>query len=348
MTEPSQQRVSDLGEAGLIDRILNRIGPSEAGVVGGGDDAAAVPGSPERILITTDGLVENVDFDFSYGSPADVGWKAVAVNASDIAAMCGRPAWATVCLGIPRETRVSTVDGILEGMLEASARWSIGVVGGDISKASEISVTVAMIGSLLGAAPVLRSGARVGDALCITGSLGGAAAGLRLLRHRGVGATRAGDHPSGQALARSDATAALMTRQLRPVARVEQAAALAPLLPSSMIDLSDGFAVDLARLMRASDTGCRVDQTSLPVDPGVDALFGSDGQAALELAILGGEDYELLFTLGENRVDAAIEAVRASGGTCNRVGTVADGECMIGDEPLAAWEGRGWDHLRSR
>jgi thiamine-monophosphate kinase len=316
--------------------------------VSGGDDAAALPGGPDRILITTDALVEKVDFDFSYGSPADVGWKAIAVNASDIAAMCGRPAWATVSLGMPPETHVSTIDGILQGMLEASARWSIGVVGGDISKASEISVTVAMVGSPLGAAPVLRSGARAGDALCVTGSLGGAAAGLRLLRHRGVGATRAGDHPSGQSFGSSDATAGLMNRQLRPVARVEQAAALAPLAPSSMIDLSDGFAVDLARLMRASDTGCRVDKTSLPVDPDLDALFGSDAEAALELAILGGEDFELLFTLGQDRVNAGIEAVRASGVACRRVGTVADGECMVGDKPLAAWEGLGWDHLRSR
>jgi thiamine-monophosphate kinase len=233
-------------------------------------------------------------------------------------------------------------------MLEASAQWGIGVVGGDISKSSEISITAAMIGSVLGAAPVLRTGARVGDALCVTGSLGGAAAGLRLLRHRSVGATRAGDHPSGQSLASSDATAGLMNRQLRPVARVEQAAALAPLLPSSMIDLSDGFAVDLARLMRASATGCRVEPASLPVDPDLDALFGSDTEAALELAILGGEDFELLFTLGEDRVDAAIEAVRATGAACTRFGTVTDGECMLGDKPLAAWEGLGWDHLRSR
>ncbi|HEX3326678.1 MAG TPA: thiamine-phosphate kinase [Actinomycetota bacterium] len=347
MTEPSQALVSDLGEAGLIDRILSRIGRPEAGVVSGGDDAAAVPGA-DRILITTDALVENVDFDFSYGSGADVGWKSIAVNASDIAAMCGRPAWATVVLGMPAETRVSTIDGLLEGMLEASARWNIVLVGGDISKASELSITVAMIGSPLGVAPVLRSGARVGDALCVTGSLGGAAAGLRLLRHRGVGATRAGDHPSGQSLASSDATTALMNRQLRPVARVEQAAALASLLPSSMIDLSDGLAVDLARLMRASHTGCRVDQTSLPVDPDLDALFGSDAEAALELAILGGEDFELLFTLGEDRVDAALEAVRATGAACARIGTVTDGECTLGDKPLAAWEGLGWDHLRSR
>jgi thiamine-monophosphate kinase len=340
--------VSELGEEAVIARILGRIGPPDTGIVSGGDDAAVVPGGSGAVVITTDALVEHVDFDFSYASPADLGWKAIAVNASDVAAMCGRPQWATVSVGLPPDTLVATIDGIVEGMLEATARWSIGVVGGDITRASEISVTVTMVGSMLSATPVLRSGAQVGDALCVTGSLGGAAAGLRLLRHQGAGATGAGGHPSEQVLAAGDTSRGLIDRQLRPVARVEQAAALVPLRPSSMIDLSDGLAVDLARLMRASGAGCRVDAAQLPVDPRLEVLFGSDAEAAVELAIVGGEDFELLFTVPEGSVDAAIDAVHASGTACTRIGDVVAGECMLGDRPLSAWEGLGWDHLRSR
>jgi thiamine-monophosphate kinase len=348
VTEASAPRVFDLGEETVIARILNRIGPPDTGVVSGGDDAAVVPGGPGAVVITTDALVEYVDFDFSYGSPADLGWKAIAVNASDVAAMCGRPLWATVSMGLPPDTLVATIDGIVEGMLEATGRWGIGVVGGDITRASEISVTVTMVGSMLSPAPVLRSGARVGDALCVTGSLGGAAAGLRLLRHQGAGASRAGGHPSEGGLAAGDATRGLIDRQLRPEARVEQAAALAPLRPSSMIDLSDGLAVDLARLMKASEAGCRVDTSRLPIDPGLGVLFGSETEAAVELAIVGGEDFELLFTVPDGIVNAAIDAVHASGTACTRIGDVVFGECMLGDRPLSAWEGLGWDHLRSR
>jgi thiamine-monophosphate kinase len=115
-----------------------------------------------------------------------------------------------------------------------------------------------------------------------------------------------------------------------------------------MIDLSDGLAVDLARLMRASDAGCRVDPARLPVDPGLEVLFGSDAEAAVELAIVGGEDFELLFTVPDGTVDVAIDAVRASGTACTQIGDVVDHGCMLGDRPLSAWEGLGWDHLRSR
>jgi thiamine-monophosphate kinase len=113
-----------------------------------------------------------------------------------------------------------------------------------------------------------------------------------------------------------------------------------------MIDLSDGFAPDLARLMRASHTGCRVDVEALPLDPGLDAVFGSEREAAVELAMIGGEDFELLFTVHEDVAADAIRAVEASGCPCTWIGTIGDGPSMVGDKPLAAWEELGWDHLR--
>jgi thiamine-monophosphate kinase len=348
VTETTHQRVSDLGESGLIDRILERIGPGQVEVVAGGDDTAFVPLDASSVLFTTDALVEGVDFDFAYCMAPDVGWKAVAVNASDIAAMCGKPLWATVSLGLTPATPVATIDGIVEGMVEASARWDIGLVGGDITTASELSLSVAMIGSLVGDAPVLRRGARVGDALLVTGSLGGAAAGLRLLQHREAAIERAEDHPSGRAAGSGDVAHGLMKRQLRPEARVEEAAVLAAFGPSSMIDLSDGLAMDLRRLMGASATGCLVEPSALPLDPGLDPLFEYEPGGGLELAMVGGEDFELLFTLEQGAVAAATHAVEECGTACTRIGTVVEGECSVGDKPLSAWEGLGWDHLRSR
>jgi thiamine-monophosphate kinase len=340
--------VSELGEAGLIDRILARIGRSPSGGVGGGDDTAVVSMGTEPVLFTTDALVEGIDFDFSYCTGADVGWKAIAVNASDIAAMCGRPRWTTVSLALPPDTPVMTVDGVMEGMLQAAARWDIGLVGGDISAASEISLSVAMIGSPLADAPVMRAGAKVGDALCLTGSVGGAAAGLRLLRQGNVGGGRAEDPPSEQSPERSTAIADLLGRQLRPCARVQEATILAPFAPSSMIDLSDGLATDLPRLLSASAKGCEIEDGAIPLDPGLVALYGAGRDAALELAMTGGEDFELLFTMADDSASAAMAAVQATGTACTRIGTIVPDGCTVGGRPLSEWEGLGWDHLQSR
>ncbi|MEA2485042.1 MAG: thiamine-monophosphate kinase [Actinomycetota bacterium] len=344
----TERVVSELGESGLIDRILARIGAPPGGAVGGGDDTAVVSIGTESVLFTTDALVEGIDFDFSYCSGADVGWKAIAVNASDIASMCGAPLWATVSMALPADTPVATVDSIIEGMLEAAEAWDIGVVGGDISRASEMSLSVAMLGSPAIDAPVMRAGAKVGDALCLTGSVGGAAAGLRLLQHQAVGGPRADDHPSGQTSSSGAAMAGLVARQLRPVARVREAALLARSGPSSMIDLSDGLALDLSRVMRASATGCEVDDSAIPLDPGLAALFGADREAALELAMTGGEDFELLFTIADASASAAIAAVEQMGTACTRIGNIVDSGCTVGDRPLSEWEGLGWDHLQSR
>jgi thiamine-monophosphate kinase len=340
------REVADLGERQLVERILARIGTPPGALVAGGDDTALIPVETDRLLVTTDELVESVDFDFSYCSGGDVGWKAIAVNASDIAAMCGRPLWATIALSVPRHTPITTVDEMVDGILQAAETWNIGVVGGDVSRASEVSLAVTMIGATLGESAVLRSGARTGDELCVTGNLGGAAAGLRLLRDQDSGEHRSVGHPSGQTTGSEDAASGLIRRQLRPTARVEQAAILARLQPTAMIDLSDGFAPDLARLLRASHTGCRVDVEALPLDPGLDAVFGSEREAAVELAMVGGEDFELLFTVHEDAAADAIRAVEESGCPCTWIGTIGDGDSMVGDKPLSAWEELGWDHLR--
>lgn len=323
-------KVSDLGELGLIERITAGLGPV---VAGSGDDAAVVQSPGDSLLFTMDVMVESVDFDRAYSSGADVGWKAIALNASDIAAMGGAPSHAVVGLSLPSDTRVDLVDDMVAGISAAAQRWSLAVAGGDISSAGEIAVAVALIGVPVADRPVYRSGARPGDAICVTGSLGGAAGGLAVLR-QGLDVTE----PGLQELAR---------RHLRPVARVAEAALLAGVPVSAMIDVSDGLAIDLWHLMDASKTGCEVDPSSIPIDPAL-AAAGTLGLDPLRTAMLGGEDFELLFTLDPGQA-GAVRALLADVGTdVTVIGAVTSTERLIGDVALEELKEAGWDHLRTR
>jgi thiamine-monophosphate kinase len=327
--------VSALGEHGLLDRIARRIGPAPALEVWAGDDAAVVPWPHDRLLLTTDVLVEGLDFRLDWGSARDVGWKAVAVTVSDLAAMGARPRHAVASLSLPAETPVDVVDGLLDGMLAAASRWRLSLVGGDLSGASELSLAVAMVGAGDDGRPVLRSGARPGDSLCVTGSLGGARAGLVALQ-RGEGTAEGGE--AGPALA----------RQLRPQARVDEGVLLAGAGARAMIDLSDGLVVDLGRLMDASGTGCDVDPGAVPVDRAVEPVARRWGLDPLETALIGGEDYELLLTMEESLVAAARSSLEAMGTPLTRIGLVTEGAARVGGRELASWREESWEHLRPR
>jgi thiamine-monophosphate kinase len=215
--------------------------------------------------------------------------------------------------------------------VEAARTWDFSVVGGDVSAASEISVTVAMVGMPAGDTAVHRSGARLGDAICVTGVLGGAAAGLVALR-RGLGS-------DGGAVAR------VIERQLRPRARVEEGVRLAEIGPSAMIDVSDGLAVDLDHLLEASGRACDIDEHAIPVDPDISAVEGVD---PFEAAVIGGEDFELLFTIEPERVEDARAALEEIGTSMTRIGSVASQARHIGPRSLTEWRELGWEHLRSR
>lgn len=328
MADEQGQTVSDIGEDALLERIARRVGRPPGDELGAGDDAALIRLPGPHALVTTDLIVEGIDFKLGYCTGWDVGWKAIAVNASDIAAMCGRPTHALATVALPETATVAFFDDLLEGLLAGAGRWDISLVGGDLSGGDEITVGVALVGATIADLPVLRSGARPGDALCVTGTLGAARAGLDVLR-------------SGR---RGEGTESLVGRQLRPSARIDEAAALAPLGPTAMIDLSDGLAVDLHRLLTASGVGADVEADDLPIDPGIAAV----GLEPLETAILGGEDYELLFTIDAERVVDAYAAVASSGTRLTRIGTVTAGATTLAGRPLEEWKGRGWQHLHDR
>lgn len=316
----STPSVGDLGEARLLARLAAASPGPPRGETWAGDDAAVLSVDP-YLLFAADGLQEGVDFDLSYAAAGDVGWKSVAVNASDIAAMGGHALYLVSVLNLPPSTSVAWVDGFLEGTLAAADAADARLVGGDLGRAESIAVTVSIVGRCT--RPVLRSGAEPDDVLCVTGALGGSAGGLRMLQAEDPIER---EHP-------------LARRHLRPEPRLAAGRALAAAGASAMIDVSDGLALDLYRLLEASGTGCDVDLDRIPLDP---ALGSEDG---LDLALHGGEDYELLAALPATRFEEARDALDVP---LTAIGTVTDGDRMLGDVMLDGEEGLGWDHLLDR
>jgi thiamine-monophosphate kinase len=265
-------------------------------IAGIGDDAAIIrQQSGSDMVITTDLLVEDIDFRLSTTTPWLLGYKALAVSLSDIAAMGAHPRYALLSLAVPAEIWNSDfADQLYAGFFALAESYNVSLIGGDVSRARKGGVTIDSI--VIGEAPrnraVRRSGARPGDHIFVTGALGGAAAGLRLLE-RGTLLSR--ERP------RTDEhhdVEQLLLRQLRPEPRVAWGAILGgERLPTAMIDISDGLSSDLAHLCHESDVGAIIDAARLPVDPLVINLCGRRALDPLLLALHGGEDFELLFTI---------------------------------------------------
>jgi len=321
--------ISEVGEFGLIDRLRAILGEAPEGEVWSGDDSAVLRAPAGTILLTSDMLIEGVHFDLELTGPADLGYKSMAVNMSDVAAMSGTPRRAVVSLGLRSGIQVEWVEDLCRGMKECCDEFDAAVVGGDLSRSDCLVISVAMLGNPAGRRVTLRRGARPGDAVCVTGTLGKSAAGYRLLR-AGI---KEGDD--------------LKRAHLRPTPRVREAEILRRHLPNSMIDISDGFAADLGHLCDSSEVGVIVDAAKMPL---VDlADLGLD-KTALDLALAGGEDYELCFTIPQERFDKAVSEVeKATGTTVTRVGEIVEqarGRILLiegGEQPL---EVPGWDHLR--
>lgn len=308
--------VSEIGEQGLLEILSSRLKSPPPDEIWSGDDAAVVTVPTGRAALTTDAIVEGVDFRLDTFGPADIGWKALAINVSDIAAMGATPLHALATVSLRSDVPVALFEGVADGLFEAAENYGVYVIGGDISEATELTVGVTLLG-IPGPKTVARDGAKPGDAICVTGSLGGAAGGLIALE-------RQIDAPE------------LIERQRRPKARVEEGRHAALAGATAMIDLSDGLAMDLGHVVRASGVGCEVDVDSIPVMDGLAAV----GVDPIELAVTGGEDFELLFTVPD--------ATAVDGIDVTQIGVVTDGPATIGGAPLDDWRARSWDHLRDR
>ena len=335
--------VRRVGELGLIRRIREAGGGVDApGVrVGIGDDTAVLTLSPgAALLATTDLVVEDVHFRRATASPRDIGWKAMAVNLSDIAAMGGSPRYALVALALPSAASVEDVDELYAGMREAAAPHGVVIVGGDTSAAADgWCIDVTLLGEH-GGAPKLRSAARPGDVVAVTGTLGRSAAGLALLE--GGEATRAG--------LPADVVAELTRAHLRPCARVTEGRWLGERADvHAMMDMSDGLASDLAHICRESGVHARVHLERLPLSPAVRAAARALDRDPVDWAAAGGEDYELLLTCPAGAADALARALAAATGTpLTVVGAIEAGTpdiTWIGPDGTPVPPRRGYEHF---
>jgi len=301
--------VDRLGEQGLIE-VMRRYARARPGIIAGiGDDAAVLAGRPGyRTLLTTDMLVEGVHF-LQGADPYALGRKAMAVNLSDIAAMGGRPTFAVVSLGIPPSTSTRYIERVYEGMSEEGAAFGAAIVGGDTVRAPVLTLNVALMGEVEDQRVLLRSGALVGDRVCVTHRLGDAAAGLLLLQR-----------PDLQVP--DDTRARLVHKHLRPTPRVDAGRELSRGLATAAIDLSDGLAGDLHRLCAASKVGAIIDVAALPISDDVRRVAAAAGLDPLELALNGGEDYELLFTTSSFRAGNLV--LPGSGTPYTVIGEIVD------------------------
>lgn len=277
--------LKQLGEFGLIDLIKENTIVDPSGVVAGiGDDAAVLLPSPGRLqLLTTDMLVESVHFDLRTITPRQLGYKAMAVNFSDIAAMGGVPRHAVVSLAIPRNIQVDFVQHLYTGMKEICRSFTVNIVGGDtVSSPQGVVINVAVTGEVEPGCLQRRSGARPGDLVVVTGHLGGSAAGLDLLI-RGQWEQLAFAGP-------------LVACHLMPQPQVQAGQVIAA-FANSMNDVSDGLASEANEIAAASRVKVRLFEERLPLAEELKAASGFFGKTALDYALYGGEDYQLLFTI---------------------------------------------------
>lgn len=299
-------RLSQIGERGLIRKIRAWLGAVGPGVsVGIGDDCAVLSPTPGTLLLaTTDLLIEDVHFRRRYAGYTDIGWKALAINLSDIAAMGGRPRFALVALASPSETTVEEIEALYAGMQAAAAPHEVRIVGGDTCASPDgLIVNVTLLGEISGQ-PRLRSGARPGDLIAVTGSLGLSAAGRAVLE--------AGSPPELPA----DLAAEVCRAHLRPTARVAEGIFFGQADGvQAMIDCSDGLAVDLGHIAAESGVGALVRLDRLPISPAVGRVAEATGRDPVELAAAGGEDYELLLAITPGALPALVSGLRSATGT---------------------------------
>jgi len=334
--------VGECGEFVLIDRISNLLPPvREPAKQGIGDDAAVIcqPGK-EALLVTTDMLVEGIHFDCSFISAADLGCKALAVNLSDIAAMGGIPTCCFLGLGLPPSLPLDWFKDFITGMLDTAGHHEVQLLGGDTVASGQITIAITMHGRAAEADIVYRKGAKPGDRIYVSGTLGDSALGLQLLRQ--------GKRPDMNG---KPAESFLMNRHRRPQPRIQLAQRLAEThLASSMLDVSDGLLGDLDHILVASGClGAEIILDRLPLSPAYQKLQSLDLLDGYLPALTGGEDYELLFTLPAEREDGLAGIAMEPGVALRCIGSIEEKAGirlkLSGGQLFSADDLHGYDHF---
>lgn len=276
--------IEKIGEHGLIQKIQRRFPPKDRSIILGiGDDAAIImPSHKKSLLFSTDTLREDIHFKRRYCTFYDIGWKAVAVSISDIAAMGGMPRYLLLSIALPYKTSVRDFDRLFDGVADITDRYNVSLIGGNVSRSmGGVTIDTTVIGELTGKPGLLRSGALVGDLIYVTGRIGNSAIGLSLLKSSS-----------------NFNSAPFVSYHLRPEPRVREGTILATnRLPTAMIDISDGLLSDLGHICEESKAGACIYGNLIPAPEVPDRLKKRLAKAPLFYALYGGEDYELLFSV---------------------------------------------------
>jgi thiamine-monophosphate kinase len=298
--DKNQQRtpLSDLGEFGLIDHLTKNFKITQKSTVKGiGDDAAVLNFENKKIVVTTDLLVEGVHFDLSYMPLKHLGYKSVIVNLSDVCAMNALPSQITVSIAVSNRFPLEALEELYAGIETAASIYNIDVVGGDTtSSASGLLISVTAIGIVEGNNEVYRKGAKPNDLLVVSGDIGGAYIGLQILeREKEVFKVNPNNQPD------LEPYTYVVERQLKPEARKDIVKLLQDLevKPTSMIDISDGLSSEIIHICKQSEVGCDLFEEKIPLDPAVISTCEEFNIDSTTIALNGGEDYELLFTISQ-------------------------------------------------
>lgn len=338
-TSGPNQRLSDLGEAGIIQLVQEKGPTGLASHIrkGIGDDCAVLETGGKRcLLVTTDTLIQGIHFTDQTLPPEALGWKALAVNVSDISAMGGTPRTAFLSMGLQPKTSISFLESFMAGFKALADETAIVLAGGDtVESPSFAAITVTLLGDCPPENVVYRSGARVGDDLWVTGPLGNAAGGLFLLRE-GLSAE-------------TSAYASLIKAHQRPAPRLGAGIALGESgLVHAMIDISDGIAKDLGHICEQSHTGALLQATSIPMSDALLRLAADAKKSPLDWALHGGEDYELLFAASASDEEKIVSlTTKVSGSPPAKIGTVInkDGIWLEGEAGRKRPQSGGYVHF---
>lgn len=340
---PAPLTVGAAGEFNLIARLRAICGetPAPGTIIGIGDDTAVLHlDDVECLLATCDVQIEGTHFRFDTISPWQLGRRAMAVNLSDIAAMGGAPTHAFVSLALPPDFPVASFDSLFEGMKEIMATHGGGIIGGNLASSGErVMIDVFLLGRVSRSSLLTRGGAKPGDTIWVTGSLGASSAGLAVLN-------RHGSHCSDQ-------YTDLVRAHLEPEPRLAAGQALARTgAVTAMIDLSDGLASDLRHVCAASGTGAEIEYDRIPRHGLIDQVAGELNREPESFVLFGGEDYELLFSAAPDSDRQITDTVVRTGMSVTRIGsmtqTAGDITLIRPDGSLAPLAHAGWDHFASR
>lgn len=318
------RRCGDLGERELVRKITEILG------VGERDDCAMAVDGERYLVWTTDMLHQRTDFP-GIATPWQIGWMTIAVNLSDVAAMGAVPLGLLVAAGIPPETEISFVEEIFRGMKDCASRYGTGVLGGDLDSHDELTLTGTALGWVEKELVLRRRGARPGDLLCTTGTLGSGGAGLRVALEA-----------EGKVIEDDPILLALTKKLLEPTPRMKEGRALALTKSvTAMMDNSDGLALSLFDLAEASNVGFSVRKENIPIDPSVRRV-AEDEDDATDLALYAGGDFELVFTVTPDRIEDASKACELT-----VIGKVLEERIIVikSDEGKRALEPRGYQHM---